>query len=333
MLKNEKLKGKNVLFFSPSFFGYENKIANKMKDLGANVYLYDERSIKDSFSKALLKVSPSIFNSKSKKYYNKILDDIRNVKFDYILVIKCEMMPVSIIQAIKQQFGDAKLYLYLWDSVKNVKGLKNKLSYFDKVYSFDRMDCQKYGFQLRPLFFADEYIKEPNPNQDYKYDISFLGTIHSDRYKIIKKIEKIAKEQGMKCYWYKFLQSKFIYYYYKVTKKEFRGTTLEDFDYKKKSGVELSRIVDESKVILDVQHPRQVGLTMRTIEMLGMNKKVITTNADIKNYDFYCKDNIFIINRNNAVINKDFVESKYVPIDEKIYEKYSLTSWVLDILN
>ena len=38
----------------------------------------------------------------------------------------------------------------------------------------------------------------------------------------------------------------------------------------------------ESEVILDINHPGQNGLTMRTFEALGAGKKLITTNTEIK---------------------------------------------------
>ena len=51
---------------------------------------------------------------------------------------------------------------------------------------------------------------------------------------------------------------------------------------------------------------------MRTIEIaLGMRKKSITTNLDIKEYDFYDKNNILIIDRKNPIINKEFLETNY----------------------
>ena len=92
-----KLNGKKILFIAPAFFGYEEKIAEKMIELGAAVDFFDERSIKSSFERALLKINPQIFHKKTMSYYNQIIDKISNVEYDFIFVIKCEMMPVEII--------------------------------------------------------------------------------------------------------------------------------------------------------------------------------------------------------------------------------------------
>ena len=43
------LKGKKILFFAPAFFNYEEIIKDKMVEMGATAYLYDERSVKSAF--------------------------------------------------------------------------------------------------------------------------------------------------------------------------------------------------------------------------------------------------------------------------------------------
>ena len=49
----------------------------------------------------------------------------------------------------------------------------------------------------------------------------------------------------------------------------------------------MDEIVTNSKCVLDSAQANQNGLTIRVIEMLGAKKKIITTNEDVVNYDFY----------------------------------------------
>ena len=327
------IKGKKILFFSPAFFGYENKIAKKMEDLGAFVKMYDERSVTSAMDRALLKVVPNIFTSKSKNYYKNIIEENKGIDYDYILIIKCDMTPESILDKFRVEFPNAKLCLYLWDSVKNIPNICDKFKCFDTIHSFDLDDCDKYyEMKFRPLFYADEFSKKEN--LDYKkYDISFTGTIHSDRYAVIKQVREIAKEKGLNSFWFCYLQSKFIYYFYKFTKKEFADTKISDFDFDKMTSKEIADVVLNSNIVLDIQHPKQSGLTMRTIEMLGMNKKIITTNSSIKKYDFYNPNNICVVDRKNIILDEDFLKTQYQELDADIYEKYSLKEWLLEVLS
>lgn len=327
------LENKQILFFSPSFFGYEDKIKKKMEELGATVDMYDERSVTKSWQKALLKIVPTIFDYKTESYYFNILERIKNKQYDYILFVKCDMPTERVLSRYKENFKDSKMCLYLWDSVRNIPNIKKKLKYFDLVSSFDRYDCLNYDtLNFRPLFYCDEYKRVEVSNFNYEYDLCFIGTIHSDRYKILEKIEKAAKEQNLNTYIYPYLQSKFIYYFYKVTKKEFRKTKITDFKFTKLSSQEIANIIDKSKIVIDIQHPNQTGLTMRTIEMFGMNKKLITSNEDIVNYDFYNEHNIKIIHRSEKKICLDSLNDDYENIENSIYSFYSIENWIIDVI-
>ena len=102
----------------------------------------------------------------------------------------------------------------------------------------------------------------------------------------------------------------------------FKGVTSE----------ETANVLKHSKVAIDVPVQGQNGLTMRTIETLAAHTKIITTNRNIKEYDFYNPDNVEIIDRNDPQIREDFVDSPYTPIDDGIIEKYSLGNWVRRLL-
>ena len=329
----DSIRGKKILFFAPSFFNYEKMMAEKMREIGAEVDLYDVRSVTSPRDRALLKISPQIFNKRSMQYYEGIINENEGKDYDYILIVKCDMTPVSILEKFKTVFPNAKLCLYLYDSVKNIPGITKKFKYFDTLHSFDLDDCEKYPeLKFRPLFFGDQFRKEKHEG-DYKYDISFCGTIHSDRYAVIKQVQKIAEERNLKCYWFLYLQSKFIYRFYKATKKEFSRADESTFSFDKMSAAEIAKVVDESRIILDIQHPKQTGLTMRTIEMIGMNKKLITTNNSIKKYDFYNTDNVAVVDRENITIPEGFLNSSYHKLPIDVYEKYSLKNWVLKVLS
>lgn len=331
---DNKLKGKKILFFSPAFFGYEYKIKDKMEEMGALVDYFDERSVTSAFARALLKVIPNIFCFHTKKYYSSIVNQKKNIKYDYIFFIRCDMPSKKILLDIKRCFPKAKMILYLYDSLKNIPNIESKLDIFDKVLSFDRVDCiNNPKIKFRPLFYCDEYKMKPKENDNYKYDLCFIGTIHSDRYRILREIISYAKKENLSFYFYPYLQSKFIYYFYKMVKKDFRGTKISDFKFDKLSSAEISRVVDNSKIIIDIQHPKQTGLTMRTIEMIGMNKKIITTNEDIINYNFYDKGNILIIRRENPEVSDSFFRRPYNSIGNKIYEYYSLKEMIKEVFS
>jgi hypothetical protein len=304
-----------------------------MEQMGAVVDFYDERSIRRSYQKALIKISPKIFAYKTARYYRQIIEENKEKKYDYVFVIKCEMMSIQIIRQLKRIYPQAIFCLYLYDALKNIKGIQRKIAEFDRVFSFDSEDVKNNGKLIfRPLFFLDCYRKDIRENDHYKYAVSFIGSIHSDRYRIIKNVQSILEKKDLACYFYCYIQSRFVYFLYKITKSEFRNTKETDFEFAKIDSSLVAKVCDESKAVLDVQHPKQTGLTMRTIEMLGMNKKLITTNKGIVDYDFYDPNNILVVERDAVSIPDHFINQPYRVVDKAIYEKYSLEAWIRDIL-
>lgn len=329
-----QLKNKKVLLFIPFFFNYEKIIAQKFIDLGAQVVLYNERAVVKPFSRAILKIVPGIFNCKTRKYYYSIIERHKSEKFDYILFVRCDMPTLDILITLRSTFPYAKMCLYLWDSIKNTPKITKKIKFFDFASSFDRKDCKSsLDLNFCPLFYFDGIVDSVD-NRDSKkdFDMLFCGTIHSDRFNVLKKIMQQSYENNLRYYGFHYLQSKFIFWFYKFTKKEFFWAKKFDFAFVKKSNKDISELEKRSKAIIDIQHPKQTGLTMRTIEMIGMKKKLITTNKDIVNYDFYNENNILIIDRNNPIIDKSFFEKPYIELSKNIYEKYNLENWIYGVL-
>ena len=64
--------------------------------------------------------------------------------------------------------------------------------------------------------------------------------------------------------------------------------------------------------------------------MIGARRKLITTNSNIKEYDFYHPANIFIVDRECPVIPDDFFKMDY-QVNSDIYYKYSLDGWLDEI--
>jgi hypothetical protein len=72
---------------------------------------------------------------------------------------------------------------------------------------------------------------------------------------------------------------------------------------------------------------------MRTFECLGLRKKLITTNFEVINYDFYSSKNILIIDRQKPSIPLSFFTE---PADESkfdILKRYELSNWLITIFS
>ena len=64
------------------------------------------------------------------------------------------------------------------------------------------------------------------------------------------------------------------------------------------------------------------------MDSLAYHKKLITTNQDIVNYDFYNPNNILVVNSENVEIPSSFFEKDYEIIPQNIYYNYTIKNWV-----
>jgi len=328
---DKSISEKKILFFGLETMGYEKKILEKMEEFGAKVDYHSERPVSSQFGKAIVKKAPSILKQKTEEYYHKIIESHKGTRYDIIFIMKCDTPTRKVLQELKNAFPDAELRLHIWDSLINIPNINEKLDLFDRITSFDRMDCLNHPeFGFRPLFYLDDFAKDSKGKK--LYDVSFCGTIHSDRYLILEEIHKQCNSEGLTYYGYYYMQSELAYLYLKLTDKRFKNVQKNNLKFQTISSEEVNKIFDSSDTIVDIQHPSQSGLTMRTIETLGKGKKLITTNQDIVNYDFYDSNNICVIDRKKPEVPVGFLEKRFKPVEEQVLKKYSLGQWVIDVL-
>lgn len=329
MILEDKLNNKNILFFSVQTFNLEKEIIKKLKEFGANVDYYDERPSNNNFAKGIIRLKRSIYQHKIDKYYEGILQKSSLKKYDFLFVNRGEVVPEFFLEKFKGSQPNCTLIFYTWDSFTNHSHPVTILKYFDKKFTFDSDDAVKHNINFRPLFFLDVYKNVRQAKNDrLEYDLLFLGTAHSDRYKISTSIVNWCNQNNLKSFCYYYMHGKMVYFYKKMFDKSFQEFDLKKLSFKSLTTSEILDLYKKSNVILDVNHPGQKGLTMRTFESVGAGKKIITTNKEVKKYSFYNPKNIYVIDRDNIKLDKAFFESGYEDIDEEFYDRMSIEGWL-----
>lgn len=321
---------KRILMFCPSFFGYDKKIAEALTAMGHQVDLYDERVSNNAFAKTCIRYNIKLFHPVMDRYISRIIAENTDKQYDYIFVIKGEGITRKGLSMLRDAYPKAKQILYLWDSLDNFADGEEKAKRYDRVLTFDPVDAEKYGFVFRPLFYHKGFSGTKEA-AEFQYDVAFIGTAHSSRPRIVKALTTQCDEAGRKFFSFLYTPHYLVYLFNKVCNREYRDVKWSDLQTKSLPAQTVREVYDTSRCVLDVEHGKQRGLTMRTIEMLGMGKKVITTNALIAQYDFYDPQNFFIIDRANPVLSMSFLDTAYNPLPKEIQEKYSLDSFLREI--
>jgi len=235
------------------------------------------------------------------------------------------------LNELRKQQSDAKFILYMWDSLELKSVSTSLLDIFDQTFTFDYKDATERNMNFLDLFYSNEYIKLENSKK--LYDLCFIGTIHGDRFQILKEVKKQSEALELKIYYYLYMPSKILFFFRKLFDKKLNGISYQDVRFKSLSASDASKIMNQSRAVLDFSYKNQRGLSMRTFEVLATRSKLITTHKRIVDYDFYHKNNIFILDKENVFIDKDFIYSEYRELRPNIYEKYSLKYWLEIIFN
>lgn len=324
------LKGKNILMFSP--YGatkhYGEAIKNELLNRGANVYSYDERPSQRALAKIIIrcfkKRIPQIFV----QYVDAVIKKNRYVEFDYILICRGEAFTELAINHLKRTFNKAKFILYLWD-VLETTNIREIIHCFDKAMSFDPNDvATNEKLEFRPTFFIPEYANLA-VNTLPKYDIIFIGTLHSNRHKLVKYFQVFFSAKNMTFFVYLYVPG--ILFYIKNLIRKFPYIGVLKVRFKPISLHDSIAMTVESKAILDLSYKNQKGLTMRAYEALAARRKYITNNQEIKKYDLYDENNICVIDINAPIVPQEFINSPFVDIEEHVMYKYSIQGFVDDL--
>jgi hypothetical protein len=332
MTIQEKLDGKRILLLSVQLFDYENEIALQLRALGATVDYYDERPANSIYAKGIIRLKRNVYQKKIDKYYTQILKSVKHLKYDYLFVIKGEVVPVFFLKKIKELNPRCLNIFYTWDSFANCAHSVSILKYFNECYTFDSNDSVKYNINFRPLFSIEKYIEVRNQVlTKTDYNLLFIGTAHSDRYIISNKIVNWCSKNNLTSFAYYFMHGRLVFAFKKLFDSSFKYFDFKQLSFKSLDIDSIVNLYKRSAVILDINHPKQSGLTMRTFEALCAGKKLITTNNDIKKYPFYNENNICIINREEPELNREFFETPFVSIEPSLLYKMSITGWINEL--
>ncbi len=323
------MSNKKVLYIGSPFFNYYKKIIAEFEKQGYSVNHYNDRPSESSFIKGIIKIRKDLMNSLIQKYFNKIMAETQYNTYDLVFIVNCKVFTPIMIEQLKNSQKTAKFILYMWDSLVLYPNSEELIPLFDRAYSFDSEDCEKLeSLIFLPLFYTEEYEDIAREGfQERQFDIVSVCTAHPNRYEILKKFFPKLEVIGVRIFSYMFL-NKFQYYYNRVFVPEFKGAKRNEFKFEPLSEQNNLDVLRKSNAVFDVQHNKQSGLTMRTIETLGAKRKLITTNINIKKYDFYNGNNILVIGDENFIDLKIFLNQKYEPINDEVYKKYSLHSWI-----
>ena len=279
----------------------ETSTYNSMIDIMFGDLLSEKKIIKILENKSNAKIENILKKNKIEKKFGKITGQILYKKFRLyeflrdnahkydrinILFLNSSFIqtryPLYSLKKYKKKFKNLRYILFYIDIINHpvcqyANYLRRK-GIFDSIYTVDEDDAKKYNLKL----WKTPYSKyEKFVNKVVKKDIYFCGVL-KERDKKIKKIldgckkNKIIADLDIVC---NEKETEPL-----LTYKEFINFHMPD-DYL--NYLEVLKNSLEANCILEIVQDGQKALTLRPYEAVAYNKKLLTNNKTILDFEFY----------------------------------------------
>lgn len=318
------LSDRKLFFICPVFYTNADDIVAELRKRGAAVDFFSETPTGSKYR--LMKHSPKMRERYLAAYYEWLMDGVKAGGYDTLFVVKGAVIPPEIFREIRETLPKLKMIAYNWDSFANAD-ISPWMQYFDKVFSFDPRDCrERKGLIYLPMFYTPEYETPAGSEPDI--DLFFVGSIHGDRYALIRSLQQKALDAGRKFYPYLYI-SFLGWLRKKLTDKAFRPARMGEFRFRTLSKTEVVRYLGRSRAILDIHSGAQEGITPRVIEALAAGKKVVTTNGAIRQEKLYDPRFVSVVDRQKMDIDWKFVTGEAGKVTRPdAMPEYSIERWI-----
>ena len=246
-----------------------------------------------------------------KIWYNK---KIKRFPADFIFVWDT-LITKDFLEWIYNLFPNAQRNFIYFNMVGKAKHLHPKeIPSSFKIWTYDNYDSSLYGinfYQHSPFFKT--FIK---PKQNIEYDVIFVGA-DKGRGDYLVNLDKKMQSLGLRTHF--------------VIVATGRLSKKKDYYQPSLPYGRVIELITKTKAILNVAMENQQGITLRDMESIFLNVKLLTTNKNIVNQDFYCPNNVYVVENLNLDNFLDFMKKPYIPVNQRIKEKYTFDSFIREI--
>ena len=321
-----------ICIISFDYWNYDHHIVSKLQEKGVdashiNMGAYRYKNFGERFRNALSKIflNKNIKHIKRQQY---VLDSLAKLgPQDKILVLNPHNLDYETIKQIKSY--TPYLISYLYDNLERFP-VKDRLDLFDKIYSFEDKDVNKYGFEKITNY---NYLSEqPLQCDTIENDLFYITSYDKRRIKLLRRLASRLSALEIK--------SKIIVVGKQVWKEKMKQVSSNSLFNKyiqlRKKPIYIDEVLAEykkNKVMLDLMRDGQEGLSFRVFEAMALEKKIITDNPSILNYDFYDPQNILYVDKDLEILSESFFKTPYKSIPAELFQKYTLDNWLKKVFD
>ncbi|MFD2306495.1 lipopolysaccharide biosynthesis protein [Enterococcus termitis] len=230
---------------------------------------------------------------------------------DFVL-LNAHFFSRPLIKYLNRKFPDIRIAVWYSNPVAKDTPVSFYSGLNCELWSFDKSDCENYGMHPNNQFIDQMKLNVTKHDDSYHSDVCFIG-VDKERLTLLLELEDYFISQQL---------NPLIY----VVDSSKNSRT----DYAYKPALPYSELINyegNTKAILDIVQSDQQGISLRPLEALFLNKKLITNNLNVQELDFYRPENIFVLTDENHQDIAAFLHTPMVSLPEAITHKYQFEGW------
>lgn len=223
-----------------------------------------------------------------------------------------------LFKIMKKKYPEIRRIMYWWDPVEKVICPDQVKESVCEKWTFCKRDALRYGLRLNTTFLPVS-IKDLEYSEEY-YEIMFVGScgeeaLYKNRADMISELSTYCDEKG--------IRTSFHISYKSKSKKQ------RPFEMKHlMSEKEYYELLIKSKAVLDIVEQGHEWMTLRPLEALYFQKKLISNNVMLIEEPLYHPDNIFLLGKDDLGDLGDFLDRPLHKFEDYVYKYYTFEAWL-----
>lgn len=298
---NENMKNSKVLILKDNYNSFEQYYLDKLNECGidAEFYYTSSSMLRKAFTHYALPFESLWYGG-----WKNNLDT-----YDCIIVFD-SLHSANLLKYIRKRYRK-RLIFWHWNPIKMDKDISiwAETKKMCEHWTFNPSDAERYGMNLNNQFFFYQNQEDVSKGES----AFFVGT-DKGRYEKIVAISDDLKDMGIA------IDFHIISMNGNDTRKYIEKTYMEYSD--------VMSHIRKSKAVVEIVQDGQNGLTARALEAMFFETKLITNNREIRNFNFYNDNDIFIIGEDNNDGLDAFLHTPFQPIEKKALYQYDANGWL-----
>lgn len=233
------------------------------------------------------------------------------VKKADVVIMHVTSLSLALGKRINRINPNARVIAWYWNRVDKMTR-PDKLKGNIECWSFDPEDCREYSMHYNHQYYFKSLAIS---GEKIMWDVYFCGH-DAGRGERITRIYELFLSLGFK------VKFQVVDSQYDGMPDELRSQKLDYIDVRKN--------VARSNALLEIMRESQSGATLRTMEAIFFQKKLITDNHFVKEEAFYNENNIFVLGEDSDIAY--FMKRKFVPYDDSCLDSYDVSQWLNNFL-